>query len=130
MWFLLREKCPNTEFFLVLIWIEYRKIRTRKNSAFRYLLFTQYFTWCHNFVGKWLPSYWLTLFKFARIILLITCVCMCVCVFLCVYVHTAWRLHMPWLGIPGDWSTLFCWKRFFSLPSLFIASLEWSTKPF
>ena len=30
----LREKCPNTEFFLVRIKSEYRKIRTRKNSVF------------------------------------------------------------------------------------------------
>ena len=30
----LREKCPNTEFFLVRIQSEYRKIRIRKNSAF------------------------------------------------------------------------------------------------
>ena len=31
----LREKCPNTEFFLVLIFqSEYGKIRTRKNSVF------------------------------------------------------------------------------------------------
>ena len=32
----LREKCPNTEFFLVRIQSEYRKIRTRKNTAFRH----------------------------------------------------------------------------------------------
>ena len=33
----LREKCPNTELFLVLIFLystEYRKIRTRNNSVF------------------------------------------------------------------------------------------------
>ena len=30
----LREKCPNTEFFLVRIQSEYRKIKTRKNSVF------------------------------------------------------------------------------------------------
>ena len=32
--FALREKCPNTEFFLVRIQSEYRKIRTRNNSVF------------------------------------------------------------------------------------------------
>ena len=30
----LREKCPNTEYFLVRIQSQYRKIRTRKNSVF------------------------------------------------------------------------------------------------
>ena len=30
----LREKCPNTEFFLSRILTEYGKIRTRKNSVF------------------------------------------------------------------------------------------------
>ena len=30
----LREKCPNTELFLVRIQSEYRKIRTRKDSVF------------------------------------------------------------------------------------------------
>ena len=30
----LREKCANTEFFLVRIQSEYRKLRTRKNSIF------------------------------------------------------------------------------------------------
>ena len=30
----LREKCPNTELFLVRIQYEYRKIRTRNNSIF------------------------------------------------------------------------------------------------
>ena len=30
----LREKCPNTEFFLVRIQSKYGKIRTRKNSLF------------------------------------------------------------------------------------------------
>ena len=30
----MREKCPNTELFLVRIWLEYRKIRTRNNSIF------------------------------------------------------------------------------------------------
>ena len=33
----LREKCPNTELFLVRIQSEYRKIRTRNNSAFWHL---------------------------------------------------------------------------------------------
>ena len=32
----LREKCPNTEFFLVRIQSECGKIRTRKNSTYRY----------------------------------------------------------------------------------------------
>ena len=30
----LPEKCPNTQFFLVRIQSEYRKMRTRKNSVF------------------------------------------------------------------------------------------------
>ena len=30
----LREKCPNTELFLVRIQSEYRKIRTRNNPVF------------------------------------------------------------------------------------------------
>ena len=34
----LREKCPNTELFLVRIQFEYRKIRTRKDSVFRHFL--------------------------------------------------------------------------------------------
>ena len=32
--YLLHEKCPNTEFFLVLIQSEYRKIRTKKTPYF------------------------------------------------------------------------------------------------
>ena len=32
------EKCPNTEFFLVRIQSEYRKIWTKKNSVFGHFL--------------------------------------------------------------------------------------------
>ena len=35
IWNILREKCPNMEFFL---WSEYRKIRARKNSVFGHFL--------------------------------------------------------------------------------------------
>ena len=38
------EKCPNTEFFLVCIKSEYRKIRTRKNSVFGHFSRTDYYT--------------------------------------------------------------------------------------
>ena len=34
----MREKCPNTEFLLVQIQTEYRKIWTRKNSIFGHVL--------------------------------------------------------------------------------------------
>ena len=34
----LREKCPNTDFFLVRFQSKYGKIRTRKNSVFGHFL--------------------------------------------------------------------------------------------
>ena len=58
-------------------------------------------------------------------------VCVRVCVCVCVYVHSPWRFHLSGsVGMPGNRSTMLCWRRFFLVPSPFIASLEWSTKPF
>ena len=59
------------------------------------------------------------------------CVCVCVCTHVCLYIHSPWRLHMSGsVGMPGSRSTMLCWRRFFPLPSPFVATLEWSTKPF
>ena len=61
------------------------------------------------------------------------CVCMCVCVCVCVfvYVHSSWRFHLSGsVGISGNSLTVLCWRRFFPMPSLFIATLEWITKKF
>ena len=50
----------------------------------------------------------------------------CVCV--CVYTHWPWRLHLSVkVGMPGSRSTMLCWRRFFILPSPFIATLELAT---
>ena len=53
-----------------------------------------------------------------------------VCVCVCVYVHPAWRLHLSGVGSPGYRSTMLCWRRFFPLPSSFIDTSVWITKPF
>ena len=59
------------------------------------------------------------------------CVCVCVCTHVCLYIHSPWRLHMSGsVGMPGNRSTMLCWRRFFPLPSPFVATLEWNTKPF
>ena len=50
------------------------------------------------------------------------CVCVCVCVCIRVYVHPQWRLHLAGVGIPGDRSTMWHWRRFFPLSSPFIAT--------
>ena len=55
-------------------------------------------------------------------------VCVFVCV--CIYVHPLWRLHMSGVGDSGNRSAMLCWRHFFPLPSLFIATLLWSIKPF
>ena len=39
------------------------------------------------------------------------------------YVHAPWRLHLSGVEIPGDRWTMLCWRRFFPLPSPFIATL-------
>ena len=55
----------------------------------------------------------------------------CVYVCVCIYVHSPWRFHLSGLvGMPENRSTMFCWRCFFPPPSPFIATLEWSTKPF
>ena len=51
-----------------------------------------------------------------------------VCV--CVYVHPPWRLRLSGVGSPGYRSTMLCWRRFFPLPSSFIDTSVWITKPF
>ena len=63
--------------------------------------------------------------------------CVCVCVFtsilssVCVYVHSPWRLHLSGtVGMSESRSRMLRWRRFFCLPSPFIATLEWSTKTF
>ena len=48
----------------------------------------------------------------------------------CVYVHPPWRLHLSGVGSPGYRSTMLCWRRFFPLPSSFIDTSVWITKPF
>ena len=59
------------------------------------------------------------------------CVCVCVCTHVCLYIHSPRRLHMSGsVGMPGNRSTMLCWRRFFPLPSPFVATLEWNTKPF
>ena len=66
------------------------------------------------------------------------CVCVCMCVFVCVclcawvrvhvcvYVCWPWRLHLLKLESVGmlECPTILCWKRFFPMPSPFIASNE------
>ena len=48
-----------------------------------------------------------------------------------VYVHSPWRLQLSGLaGMPGNRSSMLCWRSFFPMPNPFIATLEWSTKPF
>ena len=42
----LREKCLNTEFFLVRIQSEYRKIRTRKSPVFGHFSRSEDFNFC------------------------------------------------------------------------------------
>ena len=54
----------------------------------------------------------------------------CVCVCVCVYVHPPWRLHLSGVGSPGYRSTMLCWRRYFPLPSSFIDTSVWITKPF
>ena len=58
------------------------------------------------------------------------CVCVCVSVCVCVCVHPSWRLHLSGVGIPVDRPTILCWRLFFPLPSLFVTTLVWKTKPF
>ena len=45
--------------------------------------------------------------------------------FVCVFhVHSPWRLHLSGtVGMSGNRSTMLCWRRFFPLPSPFIATL-------
>ena len=50
---LLRERCPNTDFFLVRIQSEHRKIQTRKNSVFGLFsrsVFTRMSSACYSYV--------------------------------------------------------------------------------
>ena len=56
---------------------------------------------------------------------------MCVCVCVCVYVYSPWNLHLSQtVRMSRNRSMILCWRHFFSLPSSFITTLEWSTKPF
>ena len=52
----LREKCPNTEFFLVRIQPKYGKVRTRKNSLFGHFLLSVNHTSRENFENFGLTS--------------------------------------------------------------------------
>ena len=41
------------------------------------------------------------------------------------HVHSPWRLHLSGtVGMSGNRSMMLCWRRFFPLPSLFIAILS------
>ena len=53
---ILLEKCPNTELFLICIFLfrtEYRKIRTRNNSI---IMFNLKVTWSYNLLHKFLEK--------------------------------------------------------------------------
>ena len=63
-------------------------------------------------------------------ILFLSLVGVSVSVCVCVYVHPPWRFLLPAFGVLGDRSTMLCWRLFFPLLSSYIATLEWSTKPF
>ena len=85
-----------------------------------------YFTWfVHNFVDHKQN----VLLKRNDVSLMplntFLCVCMCACVSVCVFhVHSPWRLHLSGtVGMSGNRSTMLCWRRFFPLPSPFIATL-------
>ena len=61
------------------------------------------------------------------------------CVYVCVYLRPfTVKVSSVWISWNAnyanyanlEWSTMFCWKCFFPPPSPFIATLEWSTKPF
>ena len=58
LWHILHGKCPNTEFFLVLIFSHSDWIRTRKNSVFGHVSRFHWRLpkilniWCHSFFSK------------------------------------------------------------------------------
>ena len=53
----MREKCPDTEFFLVRILSEYRKIRTRKSPVFGHFSRSEDFNFC-KIQKKKKKKYW------------------------------------------------------------------------
>ena len=75
-----------------------------------------YFTWfVHNFVNH----------KY-NVLLKRNDVClMPLNTFVCVFhVHSPWRLHLSGtVGMSGNRSMMLCWRRFYPLPSPFIATL-------
>ena len=83
------------------------------------ILFLIYFTWfVHNFVNH---KYNVLLKRNdVCLIPLNTFVCVCVC-----FTSTSqWRLHLSGtVGMSGNRSMMLCWRRFFPLPSPFIATL-------
>ena len=77
-----------------------------------------YFTrFVHNFVNH----KYNVLLKRNDVCLMTLNTFVCVCVF---HVHSPWRLHLSGtVGMSGNRSTKLWWRRFFPLPSPFIATL-------
>ena len=79
-------------------------------------LILMYFAWfVHSFVNH----------KY-NVLLKTNDVCLMPCnAFACVFqVDSPWRLHLSGtIGMSGNRSTMLCWRRFFPLPSPFIATL-------
>ena len=76
-----------------------------------------YFKWfVHNFVNH---KYNVLLKR--KDVFLMPLTTLCICMF---HVYSRWRFHLSeTVGMSRNKSTMLCWRRFFSLPSPFIATL-------
>ena len=94
------------------------RVETCSSLNFRAICFLEWW-WMATFVDRMCVFVYLCVYVCARLYVR-------VCV---VYVYSPWSLCLSGVGIPGDRSTMLCWRRFFLLPSPFIATLVWSTEP-